>query len=79
MRGTWKGKIIDFVPGRLMVGIKSTVNRELAMQKIEEFGCKVDYISKESIDIIVDPQDTLNVASALEVTGNFRFVTPEVI
>lgn len=79
MRGMWKGKTINFTPGRLMVGIKSSVNKESAMQKIEELGGRVDFISKNSIDIIVDSQSTLKVASMLEATNNFRFVTPEIL
>ena len=79
MKGLWKGKNIEYVPGRLMIGLRSSANLEKATQLIEKYGGKIDYISKNSIDIFVDRITTLQIATALDNAGEFSFVTPEII
>lgn len=79
MKGTWKGRQIDYTPGRLMVGLRSGASLERATQLINENDAKVDYISKSAIDVLVDPRRTLDIASKLDALGEFRFVTPEII
>jgi hypothetical protein len=78
MVGMWKQKQISYTPGRLMVGIRSGANLERLIQIIEKSGGKIDYISKTSIDVLVESRRTLDIASELDSTGEFRFVTPEV-
>jgi hypothetical protein len=78
MRGMWKGKQIDYTPGRLMVGTRSGASLERATWLIEQHGGRVDYISKSAIDVLVDPRKTLEIATELDTTGEFRFVTPEI-
>lgn len=79
MRGSWKGKQIEYTPGRLMCGLRSGASLERATQLIEQNGGRVDYISKSAIDVLVDPRRTLEIATALDGVGEFRFVTPELI
>jgi hypothetical protein len=79
MKGLWKGKNINYVPGRLMVGLRSGASLEQATQLIAKNNGTVDYISKSSIDIIVDNQKTLEIASKLEELDVFKFVTPEIM
>jgi hypothetical protein len=78
MNGIWKEKKIDYNPGRLMVGILKGGNKERAIQIIEQHNCKIDYIGKDTIDVFVDSFRTLEIASKLEATGAFRFVSPEI-
>ena len=79
MKGMWKGKQIDYVPGRLMVGLRNETNLEKLTQLIEKNEGRVDYISLSSIDVIVDNHRTLEIASKLDDSGAFKFVTPEII
>lgn len=62
-----------------MVGLLKNGNKERAIQVIEQHGYKIDYIGKDTIDIFVDAFRTLEIASKLEATGAFRFVSPEII
>lgn len=79
MTGNWKGKTINYTPGRLMVGLRSGASLEKATQLIEQHGGTVDFISNKSIDVLVEPRRTLDVARSLDGVGHFRFVTPEIV
>lgn len=79
MRGTWKGKQIDYMPGRLMVGLRNGTSLEKATRLIDENNANVDYIFNGVIDVIVEPRLTLDIASKLDALGAFKFVTPEII
>jgi thymidine phosphorylase len=79
MRGLWKGKQIEYTPGRVMCGLRSGACLEKATRLIEQNGGRVDYISKSAIDVLVDPRRTLDIAATLDGVGEFRFVTPEIV
>jgi hypothetical protein len=79
MKGMWKGKQIDYTPGRLMCGLRSGASLEKAKLLIEQSGGKVDYISKTTIDVLTDTRRTLEIALVLDSSNEFRFVTPELV
>lgn len=75
--GLFKGKMIDYRPGRLTVGVKRFVEVAVAKIVIEEFGGKVLHVDEPKIlEVAVEPSRTLEIAEQLATQPEFRFVAP---
>lgn len=79
MKGKWKEKIVYYVPGKITVGIKRGENIHPLVRIIETNGGEVDFITKDTIEIIVPTEKTFDVARKLDSLQVFKFVTPEIL